>query len=111
MSRSVVGTVVEVVEVVGLRGAGERYTQPPVYELSTRARAIGLVSLRAAWDEYRMQTDVDSYAGDMSWSKGTLWVCCCCESEFLSASGAHKHMQTQRHPVLRWLDVYEREQQ
>lgn len=97
---------------VGLRGAGMRYApapEVPGHQLSRRARSIAIETPEQAWAEYRAQADSGSYAGDAAWSKGSLWACLLCGAEFVSSSGARKHMRTQDHPVIRWLDRYEEE--
>ena len=87
-----------IIGAVGLRGAGERYAPTPFYELSAKARALGL--------QTRADVEMEYAAAKFGWSKGTEYHCPFCGKDFISRSGARKHMRTQGCVVLRW-DYYE----
>jgi hypothetical protein len=62
--------------------------------LSEKARRLGL--------ETRADVEREFAAAKTGWSTGTAYHCPFCDTDFWSASGARKHMQTRGHPVLRW---------
>ena len=81
------------VAATGLRGAGERYAPPPAYELSAKARRLGLHTRADVEREYA--------AAKFGWSVGTEWHCPFCDKNFVDRSGARHHMVRLLHPVLR----------
>ena len=85
------------VAATGLRGAGERYAPPPAYELSAKARRLGLHTRADVEREYA--------AAKFGWSVGTEWHCSACNIDFHSSSGARKHMRRCLFPVIR-IDYY-----
>jgi hypothetical protein len=62
--------------------------------LSERAQRLGLETAEDVEREFQ--------AAKEGWSKGTLYHCPFCDTDFWSASGARKHMKSRGHRVLRW---------
>jgi hypothetical protein len=87
---------------VGARGAGYRFGRAPEARstLSAKAQRLGLRTRQDVEREYQAQR-VFGGVGD-GWSRGTEWHCALCDRDFCSESGARKHRDRCRHPVLRW---------
>jgi hypothetical protein len=84
------------VAVPAARGAGYVFRRAP--ELSVKARRLGL--------ETRADVEREFVAAKRGWSKGTDWHCPFCNKNFVSPSGARKHMRERGCLVLR-MDWYE----
>ena len=81
------------VAVVAARGAGERYVLRRPHLLSARARRLGL--------ETRADVDAEFAAARSGWSRGTEYHCPFHDKDFVSPSGARKHMRVQGCVVIR----------
>lgn len=84
-------------------------TPTPAPTLSAVAARLGLHTVADVWAAYHAQQE--GWNGENRHDyppgpQGARWHCPLCDTEYVSVSGARKHMQGHAHPVLRtdWLE-------